>query len=51
MDKVQVPEDVEIIFIDSPLTEASSTEIREGDRSMLSPSVLEYIDDTGLYKD
>ena len=51
VEKVEVPEDVEIIFIDSPLTDASSTEIREGNRSMLSPSVLEYIDDTGLYKD
>lgn len=48
---VTIPEGVEIIFIDSPLTDASSTEIRSGDRSMLSPSVLEYINDTGLYKD
>ena len=51
VEKVDIPEDVEIVFIDSPLTDASSTEIREGNRSMLSPSVLEYIDDTGLYKD
>ncbi|MGN1190237.1 MAG: nicotinate-nicotinamide nucleotide adenylyltransferase, partial [Candidatus Ornithospirochaeta sp.] len=48
---VTIPEGVEIIFIDSPLTDASSTEIRSGNRSMLSPSVLEYINDTGLYKD
>ena len=44
-----VPDKAEIVFVDSPLTHASSTEIRSGDRSMLSPSVLEYIDDTGLY--
>ena len=47
----RVPEGAEIVFIQSPLTDASSTDIRKGDRSMLSPSVLEYIDDTGLYRD
>ena len=50
-EEVATPEGVEIIFIDSPCTDASSTEIRKGDRTMLSPLVLEYIDDTGLYKD
>ena len=49
-EKVEVPEGVEIVFIESPLTDASSTQVRMGDRSMLSPSVLEYIDDNGLYK-
>ena len=47
----RVPEGAEIVFIQSPLTDASSTDIRKGDRSMLSPSVLEYIDDTGVYRD
>ena len=47
---MEVPEGVEIVFIESPLTDASSTQVRMGDRSMLSPSVLEYIDDNGLYK-
>lgn len=47
----RVPEGAEIVFIQSPLTDASSTDVRKGDRSMLSPSVLEYIDDTGLYRD
>ena len=49
-EKVEVPEGVEIVFIESPLTDASSTQVRMGDRSMLSPSVLGYIDDNGLYK-
>ena len=49
-ENVEVPEGVEIVFIESPLTDASSTQVRRGDRSMLSPSVLEYIDDNGLYK-
>ena len=46
----RVPEGVEIIFIPSPLTEASSTEVRKGEFSVLSPSVLEYIEDAGLYR-
>lgn len=46
----KVPEGVEIIFIPSPLTEASSTEVRKGEFSVLSPSVLEYIEDAGLYR-
>ena len=46
----RIPEGVEIIFIPSPLTEASSTEVRKGEFSVLSPSVLEYIEDAGLYR-
>lgn len=43
--------DAEIIYFDSPVTTASSTMVREGLKSIVSPSVLEYIEENGLYKD
>ena len=46
-----VPEGAEVVFVESPETEASSTTVRSGDFSMVSPQVLEYIEDAGLYRD
>lgn len=43
--------DVEVIFLPSPVTEASSTEVRAGNLDMLTPSVREYVEDAGLYRD
>lgn len=47
---MEIPQGAEVIFVHSPLTHASSTEVREGNLEMLSPSVLEYVEDAGLYK-
>ena len=46
-----VPEGAEVVFVESPETDASSTKVRSGDFSMVSPQVLEYIEDAGLYRD
>lgn len=43
-------EGVEINYIESPQTVASSTEVREGKAELLSESVREYIEENGLYR-
>lgn len=45
------PEGAEIIYVKSEETVASSTSVRDGDFSLLSDSVREYIEENGLYKD
>ena len=42
--------DAEIIFIRSDVYDASSSEVRAGDFSMLSRRVREYVRDNKLYR-
>ncbi len=44
------PPGAEIVYIRNEETVASSTSVREGDYSILSDSVREYIEENGLYK-
>ena len=43
-------EGVEVIYIDSPQTIASSTMFRDGEEGLVTPSVMEYIESEGLYQ-
>lgn len=44
-------EGLEVFFLPSPITVASSTSVREGNWDLLTPSVREYVEDAGLYRD
>ncbi len=44
------PDGFEVIYIDSEMTVSSSTAVRDGDYSLVTDSVREYIEENGLYK-
>ena len=44
------PEGFEVVYIESEMTVSSSTQVREGDYSLVTDSVREYIEENGLYK-
>lgn len=46
----KAPQGLSVVFVDSGQTPASSTDVRQGNLSLVSPSVREYIEENGLYR-